>query len=842
MERHELVEGTSAKFWQWEVRGSDLVVEYGRLGTKGQASVKSFDSPAAAQAAAAKLVKEKTGKGYALAAGGSAVAVAAPAVAPAASDHPPTPWITEEALAELAGKLAKKSKRSPVDIVETVVGSDSGHTNATLAALHDRGMLPARLLGDLAGELTRGSAWLSLATLAAMPHADWVPARLLPLLLLRLGARAPERVAPATDASYPPAAARLLPLTRRRLGMSTEPLPDDVARELARGFVAGHGTHSEWELEAPGVLGIRQMNTYAESQAWAVSLGIAADRWDALVDAAADVVGFGSWWRIEPIIRKATLADLRTIIPGLHDADGAFLFDLFTTRTDDPDDLVALALGMSPGKPTWDHRGAYRVREAIALCAAARFATAGRAVPTSLDDCIWFLDTAEPTHSNPAYAVALAAFPPDRILARVRAHIKPATNKSTQRVAEVVQVAVGLGVAFDEALFERLLAEACWAIGEGPVYCGRLPIAVLPRFIARLAATPEGELGERVGLTTAIQAILVTHAQRTSVPFAAEHDHWFAPEQVHVNALWEAAVALLPQPRKDAYMLAWARLDPYEWQRQLPACSDAAIDEVIGLMFEMRHARGVHVTYPKGISFGWLGEMTSRVGPRALPMIARHHARFADARAREVLEAMPIAHHLLAGARVARPAAPPPVDPAAVAALDRLIDEMAAASEPSERSLKLASGSIFIATSGTANPKALGRNVPKGSYDVHTHYSELEPEGATAGLDAVCLRIGKAAVARWEEVLVGGEPILDGDVVSLVLGDEVAFASMNAGDREAVDGIIKSMTAYGEAVDVHKKKLLAAYIGEEAASHHVYWGLDDAGAPACLLARFVYRA
>jgi len=68
-ERYELVEGASAKFWQWQVRGKDLVIEYGRLGTAGQSNVKSFASAQLAAAEGAKLVREKTRKGYALVGG-----------------------------------------------------------------------------------------------------------------------------------------------------------------------------------------------------------------------------------------------------------------------------------------------------------------------------------------------------------------------------------------------------------------------------------------------------------------------------------------------------------------------------------------------------------------------------------------------------------------------------------------------------------------------------------------------------------------------------------------------------------------------------------------------------
>lgn len=62
--RFELVEGSSSKFWEIELDGSSHTVRYGKIGTDGQVSTKSFANPAAAQKDYAKLVAQKTGKGY----------------------------------------------------------------------------------------------------------------------------------------------------------------------------------------------------------------------------------------------------------------------------------------------------------------------------------------------------------------------------------------------------------------------------------------------------------------------------------------------------------------------------------------------------------------------------------------------------------------------------------------------------------------------------------------------------------------------------------------------------------------------------------------------------------
>jgi len=62
--RFEFVGGTSSKFWDVRVQGSDVYTSYGRIGSTGQTSCKSFESAEAATAHAAKLVQAKTAKGY----------------------------------------------------------------------------------------------------------------------------------------------------------------------------------------------------------------------------------------------------------------------------------------------------------------------------------------------------------------------------------------------------------------------------------------------------------------------------------------------------------------------------------------------------------------------------------------------------------------------------------------------------------------------------------------------------------------------------------------------------------------------------------------------------------
>lgn len=62
--RFEFSEGSSNKFWELGIEGSQVTVRFGRIGTQGQSSVKSFPDEVAAIKHAESLVKQKTGKGY----------------------------------------------------------------------------------------------------------------------------------------------------------------------------------------------------------------------------------------------------------------------------------------------------------------------------------------------------------------------------------------------------------------------------------------------------------------------------------------------------------------------------------------------------------------------------------------------------------------------------------------------------------------------------------------------------------------------------------------------------------------------------------------------------------
>ena len=62
--RFEFVGGGSDKFWEVSVSGNDVLVRFGRNGTDGQSSTKTFADNTAAEKHAEKAIREKVGKGY----------------------------------------------------------------------------------------------------------------------------------------------------------------------------------------------------------------------------------------------------------------------------------------------------------------------------------------------------------------------------------------------------------------------------------------------------------------------------------------------------------------------------------------------------------------------------------------------------------------------------------------------------------------------------------------------------------------------------------------------------------------------------------------------------------
>ncbi len=81
MPRYEFSEGSSSKFWEIKLSGTSFTTTYGKLGGKGQTTIKTFSSEAEARKEHDKLIAEKVRKGYVLAGKKAAGAAAPPAAA-----------------------------------------------------------------------------------------------------------------------------------------------------------------------------------------------------------------------------------------------------------------------------------------------------------------------------------------------------------------------------------------------------------------------------------------------------------------------------------------------------------------------------------------------------------------------------------------------------------------------------------------------------------------------------------------------------------------------------------------------------------------------------------------
>ncbi|WP_428264392.1 WGR domain-containing protein [Haliangium sp.] len=82
-------DGRSDKFWRARTEGSTMYTSYGRIGTKGQTSIKEFGSASEAEAALHKQADGKRRKGY------DDAAPAAPTEPPPAAEAAPGPRAIE---------------------------------------------------------------------------------------------------------------------------------------------------------------------------------------------------------------------------------------------------------------------------------------------------------------------------------------------------------------------------------------------------------------------------------------------------------------------------------------------------------------------------------------------------------------------------------------------------------------------------------------------------------------------------------------------------------------------------------------------------------------------------
>jgi predicted DNA-binding WGR domain protein len=102
MPRYEFSEGSSNKFWEIKLEGKSFTTTYGKIGTAGQTSLKTFKDAAEAKKEYDKLVNEKTKKGYELVGGGS----------DADDDEDEAPPPPKKAAAKPAAKAAKPAAKA----------------------------------------------------------------------------------------------------------------------------------------------------------------------------------------------------------------------------------------------------------------------------------------------------------------------------------------------------------------------------------------------------------------------------------------------------------------------------------------------------------------------------------------------------------------------------------------------------------------------------------------------------------------------------------------------------------------------------------------------------------
>lgn len=270
MERYELVEGKSSKFWEVGVDGSTLTVRYGRIGTDGQTKEKEFDTEAAATKERDKLVKEKTGKGYSLSDEAAAPAKPKRAVAPAPVAKVAEPVAEEPAAAETAPEPVVEAAPEPVAAPKPAAPKPapvaSGASARALDEMVAKYALPTRLRPG--GTLDAQKSWAAMRELVlkmlpeahkndeTRERAEWIEAR--------LGETGPivPAIAPAAPAEKPAGGA--MGWLKSKLGSGEEPAAAPTLEAVVFGaeetrewvvnlFLASKATlPNHWAVKSPG--------------------------------------------------------------------------------------------------------------------------------------------------------------------------------------------------------------------------------------------------------------------------------------------------------------------------------------------------------------------------------------------------------------------------------------------------------------------------------------------------------------------------------------------------------------------------------------------------------------
>ncbi len=302
--RFELVEGGSSKFWEITLQGASFSVRYGRIGSAGQAQQKDFAGEAQAAAAAAKLVSEKTSKGY------KEVTSALPSEAPVHEPDPeqqPAPKADEKAEAavkteKVAKKPAKVAKPEKKEIPALVVGSKSLGARALVnAAERFSSATTPEAWRDASGKISYSDYEVAKVLLHLLTHGLFAPTQRVHVRACRaaLVAAPPEVALPILSAldealvetvrteqpiltSYVSVISRLERLAPDAL--RSTPLPPTLARVacLVRAFA---GESLSPEEGASAVAAAAEMLIYGETAI------VVADADDATQPVAPSVLG-----------------------------------------------------------------------------------------------------------------------------------------------------------------------------------------------------------------------------------------------------------------------------------------------------------------------------------------------------------------------------------------------------------------------------------------------------------------------------------------------------------------------------------------------------------------------
>ncbi len=167
----EFQDEKSAKFWEVTTAGSTVTVRYGKIGTAGQSQTKELADAAAAAKHVAKLVAEKTGKGYVESGDVATDPASASAEVPAPAVEAPATEPTAAAPRQKSSSSRKAAPKNPA--------KDPDASPASLLPLLDQDDATNRLLAkhpnasaELLEKLSHSSDQATRKAVCLNPNAD----------------------------------------------------------------------------------------------------------------------------------------------------------------------------------------------------------------------------------------------------------------------------------------------------------------------------------------------------------------------------------------------------------------------------------------------------------------------------------------------------------------------------------------------------------------------------------------------------------------------------------------------------------------------------------------------